>query len=83
MTCVQHFLLKECFAFDQTFRPTMLKRLAGISTLSDRLAPALLLSFAGKHVVQLLQGIVHLFGLSLKRNVQLALALIGVYLVIA
>ena len=27
------FLLKECFAFDQTFRPKMLKRLAGFSTL--------------------------------------------------
>ena len=35
MTCVQH-LLKECFAFDQTFRPTfsqMLKRLAGFSNI--------------------------------------------------
>ena len=27
------FLLKECFAFDQTIRPKMLKRLAGFSTL--------------------------------------------------
>ena len=30
------FLLKECFAFDQTFRPTMLKRLAGFSTLLNK-----------------------------------------------
>ena len=30
------FLLKECFAFDQTFRPTMLKRLGGFSTLLNK-----------------------------------------------
>ena len=40
MTCVQHFLLKECFAFDQTFWPTMLDRLTPAKDLHWRDIPS-------------------------------------------
>ena len=39
MTFVQHFLLEECFDFNQTFSPTykkiMLNRVAALSTMLD------------------------------------------------